>query len=608
MNHRRYPRADASDAGPATTCVNPANPSNPNAMTQPTSAARPTRFSLPILIVLVLLCLGRLVFAEFTWWDDAGTVHHNNWLNPPTLNSLKYYWTTPTAGLYVPVTYTVWIALAAIAGVDRPDDFGVMLNPVFFHGASVLLHLASTWFVLIVLRRLVRSEWPAFFGAAFFAVHPMQVETVAWVSGLKDILAWCLSLATVVCYLKAVDRQKQHQRSLWRGPFMPGAALLLSLALLSKPNAMVTPAALVVLDVLLVRKRSLIRALIDLWPLFVLSIAAAVVARQAQDVHHIYQAPLWHRPFVAADALTFYLRQLVWPATLTIDHGRRPQDVMRSPLVYVYFVFILAMTVVLFRLRRREPTLAAAGAVFVIGVGPVLGLATFQMQYYSTVTDHYLYFSMLGPALVVAWLLHRWPGPAAKGLATMAIAALGVRTFVQTAVWQDSFTLFAHAMRSTPKSAMPHSNLGVMYLSMMQPQIDKAEPLFDRAYELDPTAYFVLDGYGQVKLLAGKPDDARRAWAGLRKFMDQFPNARDINTELAVRIAHRWMAANELDEAQEWLDVAATYRPENRALLNTRAMLKRIKADRAATSAATSATTRPATKSTAPAPASPPAR
>jgi hypothetical protein len=148
------------------------------------------------------------------YWDDPDTIARNPDLNPPTFGSVLKYWNPahPYMDLYVPVTYTVWAAIAALTRRAAPDPAGGgWLSPFPFHAASLVLHMLATVLVFAILSRLLRArgapgpaaERSAAAGAILFSIHPLQVEAVAWASGLKDVLGGTLALAAIHLYLRS---------------------------------------------------------------------------------------------------------------------------------------------------------------------------------------------------------------------------------------------------------------------------------------------------------------------------------------------------------------------------------------------------------------------
>ena len=242
-----------------------------------------------LIVVAVLLVFGRLVTAEFTFWDDHSTIFQNPSFGSPGWHTLTHHWQHPRDHIYIPLTYTVWTLLACVSQVP-PDGLGVGFNPLLFHAANVCVHVGSALLVYSLLRRLLHHSMAAAFGALVFALHPVQVESVGWISGLKDVLAGCLALATLLCFV--VYRQAGRRR------WLVGAMVVFVLAMLSKPAAMTAPLLLVVIDGLLLRTPWR-RVAWATAPFFVLAIPIALIARLSQPPPPLY-VPLWARPLIAS--------------------------------------------------------------------------------------------------------------------------------------------------------------------------------------------------------------------------------------------------------------------------------------------------------------------
>lgn len=201
-----------------------------------------TRRRWPMLVValVTVVVFARACSYDFSWWDDTSTVHHNPWFQKSAPVALRHYWSSSENGLYVPVTYTAWIGLAVISRLQQADSKDISLNPWIFHSANVAVHLCSALLAFVFLRMLVKKDVAACLGAILFAVHPVQVESVAWVSGLKDVLAGCLSLAALCRYVRRAQRDSDR-------PVVPDAlgTICFVAAMLAKPSAsMVAPIAL----------------------------------------------------------------------------------------------------------------------------------------------------------------------------------------------------------------------------------------------------------------------------------------------------------------------------------------------------------------------------
>ena len=197
----------------------------------------------------------------------------------------------PQGDLYVPVTYTFWSALATISPRHAPDSEGYTLSPAVFHLANVAMHALAAIVVWQILRRLVNRDWPALIGAAIFAVHPVQVETVGWISGGKDVLSGLLGLVAIWMYLRFLD------------PFRPRrsynlATLAFIAATLAKPQAVAIPLVAFVIDWLLVRRNAIasIKSL-TLW--FAWCIPVILIGQHVQSAQ-LLDSPIWFRPVVVA--------------------------------------------------------------------------------------------------------------------------------------------------------------------------------------------------------------------------------------------------------------------------------------------------------------------
>src|SRR6266480_170694 len=258
---------------------------------------------IPILLIAVtLLCYCRLFQADFTLFDDIFTVEYNPLLNPPSVKNALSYWkplqpngkVNGQYGLYIPLTYTYWSAVATVARTPDPNSTGAFeLNPYVFHIGNVMLHAISGVLVFAILKRLLQTDWPACAGALVFLLHPVQVEAVGWISGAKDLLAGLLALTAVWEHL-------QFRSSLnpkWRGLHYALMLLASMGAMLAKPSAITVPAILLVTDVLLLGQR-MRETLVTLAPIFLLAVIFAVVGALAQDTSNVPTSPLWARPLI----------------------------------------------------------------------------------------------------------------------------------------------------------------------------------------------------------------------------------------------------------------------------------------------------------------------
>lgn len=477
-----------------------------------------TLWSALVLVAVVGVVFGRVARHEFLAWDDDQHVVQNRQLNPVSWHSLGRFWTEPYGGLYAPLSYTSFAAETLVA--RQPAQQGKLgrLNPTVFHLGNLLLHLVCVVLVFVILRRLFRHEPAAVAGALLFGLHPVQVESVAWISETRGLLCGVFSLLAIwryLCYAGATAGRRSAVLN------YAAAAVCFVLALLCKPAAVAVPLVLVVLDVGLLR-RPVRRAVLGLGPWFLAAAGWAMLTKSLQpDIASSFVPPLWARPLVAGDTLAFYLYRLFAPLQCGPDYGRTPAMVMQSGWFYLAWLLPVALVGALACFRNRRIWLVAAG-LFVAWLVPVLGLVPFDYQRFSTVADRYLYLAMLGPAVALAWFLaNRWGRWTVTATGTL-LCVLGVISFVQTGHWRDDKTLWKHALKVNPTSIVALHNLAYMYAEKSRADgndpyhYDMAISIYHEALAIDPDhpeshlnlgiAYFDL---GMLRLDAGNTQAAQ---------------------------------------------------------------------------------------------------
>jgi tetratricopeptide (TPR) repeat protein len=193
----------------------------------------------------------------------------------------------------------------------------------------------------------------------------------------------------------------------------------------------------------------------------VIAAPIVLVARLVQASTSGFSSPPWARPLVALDALAFYLGRLVAPLRLGIDYGRSPDWLVANGPLWVTWIVAASAACALWFLRRKAPWAPVAGAVFVLGLLPTLGLAKFNFQYYSTAADHYVYLAMLGPALALGFGLSRLAPAPGTAVALVLLAPFGLLAHLQAFHWRESPALFEQTLKVNPASVAANVNLGL---------------------------------------------------------------------------------------------------------------------------------------------------
>jgi hypothetical protein len=545
-------------------------PTPPSSSTQSTAVGTlRDRSLLCILLISVFIIFSPLSLHDYTHWDDWHNIFGNPRMIAPLGETLAHYWTHPYLGLYIPITYTVWALIAQLAYTRTPDPAGSLLNPWLFHAFNILIHLVNTFLVCRIIQRCTSKSssdasptslqnhstrssthlrYVAPLAAGLWALHPMQVETVAWICGSKDLLCWLGVFVASLLYLRHIDLHssttttttnnsntsptrssnlpEDHSRPLsslirfWLSPRYLGVAGIMILAILSKPTAMILPAVLGIFDHFFRRsdpihrsstsspfaaiRTSFTRAALRVAPLLLITLAAMVITKRVQPAYTVYRPAPPERLLVASDAITHYAIKYVAPLNLGFDYGRHPEYVLReSPRTPFTPIIPIALLGISIWYWHRRPFISGAIALAVVGVSPVLGFVPFSFQLYSTVGDHYVYFSLLGPALLVAFLLTHTSVSRFKPLAIaslLIIAFWSALSLRQTGVWKTNESLNRHMIAVNPKSFGAYNNLGMAYSDRQD--FVSAERMFSEVIRLRPD---VVLGYTNRALARLKP-------------------------------------------------------------------------------------------------------
>jgi tetratricopeptide (TPR) repeat protein len=437
----------------------------------------------------------------------------------------------------------------------------VQLDPACFHAASLVLHVANATILWALLRRVVRDDLAAAVGAAAFALHPVQVETVAWAAGLKDLLSSTLSLVALLLFVTGVEIGEG--RSSRRRAVLAGATLSFLLALLAKPGAIVVPLIAFILSVWGLGRPARGTALY-LLPWFGASLACAFLVRLTQSTHAVVPTPLWARPILAGDTLTFYAFKLVWPARLGIDYGWQPLGLLRTAWFYFLWMPSVALLAWLWRARGSRPRVWAGAAIFVAVLFPVLGFVPFIFQSVSHVADHYLYLALLGPALVLAWFLARHPTRLVYALAGAAVVTLGIRSAIQVETWQNDVTLFRHAIAVNPASHASWYHLG--YAHRLRGDLSQAERSLRMAIRLDPRAWEPRHHLASVLLETGREGESAMQMREAIAMRSQEPGYSEADSlDDRIGIGEAFLSAGRFDDAAQEFRTVLRFRPSDEA-------------------------------------------
>jgi len=449
------------------------------------------------LIGIVLIAYAQTWHAGFIW-DDESHLTQNPCIIGPL--GLKEIWTS-TRAVYYPLVLTVFWILHKFFG----------LNPSPYHMLNVLMHAGSAVLLWRVLRQLnVRGAW---LGAALWALHPVMVQSVAWVTELKNTQSCLFYLLSIFWFLKVDANETGDRVRWWRFGW---ALLFFVLAIMSKPSTVMLPGVLA-FCVWWRRGRIRWRDIANLIPFVLISALASAWTIWEQKFHSGASGAEWaqtwpDRLIIAGRAIWFYLGKLLWPHPLIFIYPR--WDISSSHLMaYLPLLAALVGLVVLClnRQRWRRPIFFAA-AYFVISLFPVLGFFSVYFFRFSFVSDHFQYLASMGPlALAGAGITEGmaaigWKSFLRSAICGVILFGLGVLTWRQSAIYRDVVTLYTTTLEKNPGCWMAHYNLAIALRA--NGETDRAIAHYRQAVTLRPDYAEAHYNLGRILVEKGELNEA----------------------------------------------------------------------------------------------------
>jgi len=484
-------------------------------------------------------------------WDDDFYVTKNRLLTAP--DGLRLIWfSLESPSQYFPLTYTSFWVERMLWG----------LEPAGYHWVNILLHATNA---LLVWRLLAELRVPgAWLAAGIFALHPVQVESVAWITERKNVLMAFFFLLALLAWTRFIDERNQGpiQRSSahtkrakevtsplsWRFYWL--ALIFYLLALCSKATACTLPAALFL--ILWLQKRRIdSRRVLQIVPFIVLGLAMGLITIWWERYHQFTLGPMFalaplERLIVATHAAWFYLSKLFWPANLTFIYPQWTVD-PKDPFSYIWLIAGIALCAAIYFARRYVGrSVEVAAAFFVVTLSPILGFIMLYTFRYTFVADHYQYLACIGPiALVSAGLvtLINSMGYSPRfvfALGILVLGTLGLLTWRQSATYRDSETLWRATLDRNPSCWMAETNLGSELLE--RGDIDGAIPHLEKSLRLKFDAPESHNGLTSALFRKG---DADAAIAEAHVALNFDPN----NGETYAVLGMALMTKGQLDEA-----------------------------------------------------------
>lgn len=457
-------------------------------------APRPAWVAAAAVAALAMLPYLPALGGEFLTYDDDAYVSANRFvLQGLAWPSVRWAFTTFSEGNYHPLTWLSLMLDAQLWGAD----------PTGFHLQSILLHGANAALLVLILARAGAAPPVAALVALVWAVHPLRVESVAWISERKDVLSALFGLLAVHAYLRPRTEPRDDVRAVW------WAAFWMALSLLCKAMFVTLPALLVLLDFWpqgrLRTLRDGVRAVVAKWPLWLLAAGFSALAvasqRSRSAMADLAALPLATR---AANSVVSYVRYVaatLWPTDLAAFH---PYPVDGWPLWQpcAAAVVLLGVTAAAWSVRERLPSLLVGWSWYVVALLPVSGVMQTGGQ---ALADRFTYLPTIGFALAAVGVVPSAAGRRriAGAVAAVACCVLAVLAFRQAVLWRDTVTLMEHTVAVTPLNLYARSLLAQAY--MARGDGARAQALFEEVQRAKP-------GIAQVEINLGVIAAERRDW------------------------------------------------------------------------------------------------
>ena len=502
------------------------------------------------LFVVTWVVYAQTLRYDFVNYDDPSYVYQNTRITSG-INLANVAWA------FTHIHSENWHPLTTITHMLDCQLHG--LNAGWHHFTNVLLHAIAVVFLYVALQQMTGALWRSAFVSAVFAVHPLHVESVAWIAERKDVMSAVFFMVALLAYLN-------YTRAPSIGRYLT-VVLAVVVGLMSKPMLVTLPFVLLLLDYWPLGRfeahrsntgRQVLQLVLEKIPLIVLSAVSSIVTFLAQRgaIGWTEQLPVSERISNAIVAYVVYIRQMFWPAGLAVFY---PHPENRLPIWEISLALIVlgGIMAAAFVLRKKAPYFVTGWLWYLGMLVPVIGLLQVGWQGHA---DRYTYLPQIGLYIAVTWtvtdLTRSWGFQRIiLGTATaLIVGALSWCALLQTSYWRDSETLFTRALAVTRNNDVALNNLGIIFLD--KGQLDEAISKLQAAINLRPENAPAHDNLAKALLKKGQVTEAMVQY---RKFLELEPANVEARNTLGTALIQQGHVREAIDQWQE----ALVTQPEN---------------------------------------------
>jgi len=494
------------------------------------------RYAICALLIVVLLAYWPVYKNGFVYDDLEYVTANPHVQHGLTLDEIKWSLTSLQSSNWHPLT---WMSHMLDGQLYGP-------NPIGHHATNLIFHLANVLLLFALLSRTTGAFWPSAFVAALFGVHPLHVESVAWVAERKDVLSTFFWLLTMLAYVRYSKRSSLGNYGLVVGLFILGLA--------SKPMLVSLPFVLLLMDYWPLERMKRVRIgrlILEKLPLLLISAGSSVITYYAQQkggalaTAELY--PMSVRIPNALVAYMGYISKMLWPVRLAAFYPHPGKNLPLWEAAAAGMALILITALALWMARKR-PYLAVGWLWYVGTLVPVIGLVQVGNQ---AMADRYAYIPLIGLFIALTWGLAEFlRGKAAAVGACAVLLIFAVLTRMQLPYWHDDITLYEHAIAVTRDNYVAHVNLG----TVLKDQNESIKH-YREAITIKPDGFLAYHNLGSVLAEQGKLDEAIPYF---RKAIKLHPNYFEAYTDLGVALMHKGV----FDEAYADMTEALKINPQ----------------------------------------------
>ncbi|MGA1825344.1 MAG: tetratricopeptide repeat protein [bacterium] len=447
-----------------------------------------------LFLIIAILTVYHVWNHAFINLDDNVYVTENkNVTTGLTLNNLLWSFRTAHAANWHPLTWLSHMLDCQLYGMDAGSH----------HSTSVLIHIFNSLLLFLIFWKMTGDVWQCGFVATIFALHPLHVESVAWIAERKDVLSaffWMLTLWSYVRYSEQPDSKKYII-----------TLCLFILGLMAKPMLVTLPFVLLLLDYWPLKRFHSFHSFVEKIPFFIVSGISSIITFFAQQgggaVRSLAIYPLSVRIGNALVSYVQYLWKMIFPYHLTVLYphpGMPPGWKIAGAFLLLVFIFLLAIMTV-----KKHPYLMIGWLWYIGTLVPVIGLVQVGSQ---AMADRYTYLPLIGISIIIAWgvpsLIPTWRYKRVvfAAIAAVLFSAFMAVTHLQVGYWKNSITLFKHAIESTTENYQAHHNLGVAFAD--QKNFDEAIKHYSEALRIHPDFAIAHNNLGNALREQGRDREA----------------------------------------------------------------------------------------------------